>query len=46
MVLICFSRQVEALGNENDVLIGISTSGKSPNVLEAFKKQKNLICFV
>ena len=32
-----FSRQVEALGNENDVLIGISTSGKSPNVLEAFK---------
>lgn len=41
-----FSRQVEALGNENDVLIGISTSGKSPNVLEALKKQKNLICFV
>lgn len=41
-----FSRQVEALGNENDVLIGILTSGKSPNVLEAFKKQKNyLICF-
>ncbi len=23
-----FSRQVEALGNENDILIGISTSGK------------------
>lgn len=41
-----FSRQVEALGNENDVLIGISTSGKSPNVLEALKKQKSLICFV
>ncbi|EOI6187720.1 SIS domain-containing protein, partial [Campylobacter jejuni] len=41
-----FSRQVEALGNENDVLIGISTSGKSPNVLEAFKKAKelNMLC--
>lgn len=35
-----FSRQVEALGSEKDVLIGISTSGKSPNVLEAFKKAK------
>lgn len=41
-----FSRQVEALGNENDVLIGISTSGKSPNVLEALKKAKelNMLC--
>lgn len=37
-----FSRQVEALGNEKDILIGISTSGKSPNVLEAFKKAKEL----
>lgn len=41
-----FSRQVEALGNENDILIGISTSGKSPNVLEALKKAKelNMLC--
>ncbi len=41
-----FSRQVEALGNEKDVLIGISTSGKSPNVLEALKKAKelNMLC--
>ncbi|MBN9680739.1 SIS domain-containing protein, partial [Campylobacter coli] len=41
-----FSRQVEALGSENDILIGISTSGKSPNVLEAFKKAKelNMLC--
>jgi len=31
-----FSRQVEALGKKGDVLIGISTSGKSPNVLKAF----------
>jgi D-sedoheptulose 7-phosphate isomerase len=30
-----FSRQVEALGNAGDVAIGISTSGNSPNVLEA-----------
>lgn len=37
-----FSRQVEALGREGDVLVGISTSGKSPNVLEAFKKAREL----
>ncbi len=32
-----FSRQVEAVGQAGDVLIGISTSGRSKNVLEAFK---------
>ncbi len=32
-----FSRQVEALGQTGDVLIGISTSGKSPNILRAFE---------
>ena len=32
-----FARQVEALGLEGDVLMGISTSGTSPNVVEAFK---------
>ncbi|WP_139453110.1 D-sedoheptulose 7-phosphate isomerase [Campylobacter armoricus] len=37
-----FSRQVEALFNKNDVLIGISTSGKSKNVLNAFEKAKEL----
>ncbi|TXE82949.1 D-sedoheptulose 7-phosphate isomerase [Campylobacter peloridis] len=37
-----FSRQVEALLNKNDVLIGISTSGKSKNVLNAFEKAKEL----
>lgn len=31
-----FSRQVESLGQPGDVFIGISTSGKSPNVLRAF----------
>jgi D-sedoheptulose 7-phosphate isomerase len=32
-----FSRQLEALGRETDVLIGISTSGNSENVLDAVK---------
>jgi len=31
-----FARQVEALGRPGDVLLGISTSGGSRNVLEAF----------
>lgn len=31
-----FSRQIEAIGREGDVFIGISTSGKSPNILKAF----------
>ena len=31
-----FSRQVEALGHAGDLLIGLSTSGKSPNILKAF----------
>lgn len=35
-----FSRQIEALGQEGDLAIGISTSGKSPNVLEAFKESR------
>jgi phosphoheptose isomerase len=30
-----FSRKVEALGSKGDVLIAISTSGNSPNVLKA-----------
>ncbi|MCL2473417.1 MAG: D-sedoheptulose 7-phosphate isomerase [Alphaproteobacteria bacterium] len=35
-----FSRQVEALGNRDDVLIGISTSGNSPNIIKAFEAAK------
>ena len=35
-----FSRQVEALVNEKDVVIGISTSGNSPNVIETIKTVK------
>jgi len=30
-----FARQVEALGREGDVLIALSTSGQSPNILAA-----------
>lgn len=37
-----FARQVEALGRPGDVLIGISTSGNSENVLRAFKAAKEL----
>jgi D-sedoheptulose 7-phosphate isomerase len=32
-----FSRQIEALGQAGDVFMGISTSGKSPNVLRALE---------
>ncbi len=37
-----FSRQVEALGRPGDLLIGISTSGNSPNVLLAVEAAKRL----
>jgi len=35
-----FSRQVEGLGNKGDILIAISTSGQSGNVLEAVNEAK------
>lgn len=35
-----FARQVEALGSEGDVLVGISTSGNSANVLAAIAEAK------
>ena len=40
-----FARQLEALGREGDVAIGISTSGSSPNVLRglAAAKERGLI---
>lgn len=37
-----FARQVEALAREGDVLIGISTSGNSRNVIEAVKVARNM----
>ena len=36
-----FSRQIEALGVEGDVLVGISTSGNSKNVINAFEVAGN-----
>jgi D-sedoheptulose 7-phosphate isomerase len=36
-----FSRQVEALGVRGDVLIGITTSGKSPNILKALEAARS-----
>lgn len=35
-----FERQIESLGNEGDILIAISTSGNSKNVLRAIRKAK------
>lgn len=35
-----FARQVEALADPKDIVIGISTSGNSPNVIEGIKKAK------
>lgn len=35
-----FARQVEAYGQKGDVFIGISTSGSSPNVVEALKEAR------
>lgn len=35
-----FSRQVEGLGRPGDVLIGLSTSGNSKNVIRAFEAAK------
>jgi D-sedoheptulose 7-phosphate isomerase len=37
-----FTRQIEAIGTPKDLLVGISTSGKSKNVIEAVKKAKEL----
>ncbi len=37
-----FSRQVEALGRPGDVLIGLTTSGNSQNVLNAFDTARTI----
>lgn len=37
-----FKRQVKALARKGDLLIGISTSGESPNVIEAVKTAREL----
>ena len=42
--LYVFSRQVEALANEGDVVIGISTGGSSANVISALRLANDLDC--
>lgn len=41
-----FARQVQALGQPGDVLLGISTSGRSPNLIRAFEvgRRQGLCC--
>ncbi|MFN3695400.1 MAG: SIS domain-containing protein, partial [Ignavibacterium sp.] len=45
-----FARNVEGLGNKGDVLLAISTSGNSPNVIKAVemahKKEMKVIGFL
>src|SRR5215470_11281592 len=35
-----FARQVQALGRKGDIVLAISTSGNSPNVIEAIKQAR------
>lgn len=37
-----FSKQIKALGKENDIALGISTSGASPNVNNGMKTAKEM----
>jgi D-sedoheptulose 7-phosphate isomerase len=37
-----FERQVQGLGRPGDVFVGISTSGRSPNVLRALRKAREM----
>jgi len=39
-----FDRQVESLANKGDLIIGISTSGNSKNIINAISKAKKLEC--
>jgi D-sedoheptulose 7-phosphate isomerase len=40
-----FERQIEALGRDRDVAIGITTSGRSPNVLRGLEAARRLGLF-
>jgi D-sedoheptulose 7-phosphate isomerase len=37
-----FSRQLEGLGRQGDLLVGLSTSGNSPNVIRAIEMARNM----
>lgn len=39
---VVFAKQVEALGQKNDIVIGLSTSGKAKNVYLAIKQAKKM----
>lgn len=39
-----FSRQIEALAGKGDVVIGLSTSGNSANVIKGIEKAKEIGC--
>jgi D-sedoheptulose 7-phosphate isomerase len=41
----CFSRQVEALGVAGDIVIAISTSGRSRNVVRAVASAREIGCY-
>jgi D-sedoheptulose 7-phosphate isomerase len=38
-----FERQVEGLAGKGDILIGITTSGTSPNIIKALKKGREIV---
>jgi len=42
---VVFSRMIDGIGERGDILVGLSTSGNSPNILKAFEvaKQKEII---
>ncbi len=42
---VIYSRLIKGIGNEGDVLVGLSTSGNSKNIISAFEmaKEKNMI---
>ncbi|MBF0265734.1 MAG: phosphoheptose isomerase [Gammaproteobacteria bacterium] len=43
-----FSRQIQAIGQKEDVLVGITTSGNSKNIIQAVKTahQKQISCII
>jgi D-sedoheptulose 7-phosphate isomerase len=43
---VIYSRMIKGIGNKGDVLIGLSTSGNSKNIVNAFKqaKENEMIC--
>ena len=42
---VIYSRMVDGIGNDGDVIVGLSTSGNSKNIIKAFEtaKEKNMI---